>query len=188
MAAVIARRSGPPHIDPRPVLCPATLDICPRSGRPDDMTDKSTTRPPDGPLEPIRASRNALEMAATSLERSLAAPSATPQWRESVIAALDRSSAALDAHIEATSAPTGLSSSVIRAAPRLAGQAGRLSEEHAELLDRQRALTSLAHDKTCSPDELRDAAARQSTLLLRHVRRAHDLLHDAIESELGGSD
>lgn len=152
------------------------------------MTDKSTTTPPDGTLEPVRASRDALEVAAASLERSLAAPSATQEWRQSVINALDRASATLDTHIEATSTAKGLSSSVIRAAPRLAGQARRLSNEHAELVAGQRAVTSLAHDDSASPDALRDAAAKHAALLLRHVRHGHDLLHDAIESELGGSD
>lgn len=152
------------------------------------MTDKSATAPPDGILEPVKASRDQLEIAATNLELSLAAPSATSEWRESVIGALDRTQAALETHVEATSGVRGLSASVIRAAPRLASQASRLSDEHADLLDKHRQLTSMALDADGAPDDLRDAVARHAALLLRHVRHAHDLLHDAIESELGGGD
>lgn len=152
------------------------------------MTDKSATAPPDGTLEPVKASRDQLEIAATNLELSLAAPSATSDWRESVIGALDRAQAALETHVEATSTARGLPASVIRAAPRLAAQANRLSDEHADLLDKHRQVTSMALDAGGAPDDLRDAVARHAALLLRHVRHAHDLLHDAIESELGGSD
>ena len=95
---------------------------------------------------------------------------------------------ALETHIDATSGARGLPASVIRAAPRLAGQASRLSDEHADLLDKHRQVTSMALDAGGAPDDLRDAVARHAALLLRHVRHAHDLLHDAIESELGGGD
>lgn len=152
------------------------------------MTDKSATAPPDGTLEPVKASRDQLEIAATNLELSLAHPSVTREWRQSVIGALDRTQAALETHVESTSGAGGLPASVIRAAPRLAGQATRLSDEHADLLDKHRQVTSMAYGSGSAPDEVRDAVAAHAALLLRHVRQAHDLLHDAIESELGGSD
>jgi hypothetical protein len=151
------------------------------------MPDKAATTPPDGTLEPIQASRDQLERAANDLKASLAEPSATKQWRDSVIAGLERTQAALDAHHHTPPGAPGLPSSVVRAAPRLAGQAGRLSDEHADLRKQQKAVTALAHGAS-APDDVRDAAAELCAVLLRHVQHAHDLLYDAIESELGGSD
>lgn len=152
------------------------------------MTDKAATTPPDGTLEPIQASRDELEHAANDLKASLAEPSATREWRDSVIAGLERTQVALDAHHHTPPGASGLPSSVVEAAPRLAGQAGRLSDEHADLRKQQKSVTALAHDEDSAPDDVRDAAAELCAVLLRHVQHAHDLLHDAIESELGGSD
>jgi hypothetical protein len=164
------------------------LDICRASGRPDDMADTNAGPPPDGPLAPVRARRDALEAAATELERSLAAPSATTAWRDGVISALERTQGVLEQHLRASAGEAGVPESIVQADPRLIGPAERLAREHDELVSHQRAVTALAHDASSAPEAVRDAAAELAALLLRHVQHAHDLLYDAFESELGGGD
>lgn len=158
--------------------------------RPDASAPHGTTSAtaPDGVLQPVRARRDALEKAATSLESSLAEPSHTAAWRDGVRVALGRTQEVLESHIEATSGEQGLPRSVVEVAPRLAGPAERLSGEHADLVARQRVVTAMADDEHISPEALRDAAADLSALLLRHVKNAQDLLVDALEDEIGGGD
>ena len=60
------------------------------------MTDAFPAIPPDGPLEPIRARREALESAAADLEHSLAAASAAPAWRDGVRSALETVTEAME--------------------------------------------------------------------------------------------
>jgi len=152
------------------------------------MSETSAMRPPDGTLAPIRARREALEIAASELQQSLAVASATSQWRDGVRAALGRTQAVLEEHLRTSEGATGLTAAVIKADARLSGPAERLASEHADLVEAQHAVSELAADAASEPDDIRDAAAAFVTLILRHLQHAHDLLHDAIESELGGGD
>lgn len=152
------------------------------------MTEGTAPRPPDGTLEPMRARREKLQSAAGELEQSLANASATRQWRDGVIAALASSQAVLEEHLRTSGGPAGLQATVIKADPRLTGPAKRLSSEHDDLVEAQRVVSELAADETSEPEAIRDAAAALVALMLRHVQHARDLLHDAVESELGGSD
>ncbi len=164
---------------------PDADDTTPDASAP-DSTHSVTA--PDGVLQPVRARRDALEKAATSLESSLAEPSHTTEWRDGVRHALGRTQEVLESHIASTSGEQGLPSSVMEVAPRLAGPAQRLSGEHADLVARQRVVTAMAEDENITPEALRDAAADLAALLLRHVKNAQDLLVDALEDEFGGGD
>lgn len=152
------------------------------------MSNGSTTTPPNGLLEPVRARRDALQSAAQALESALAETAATPQWRDEVRTALERTQEVLEQHVSETAGAEGLPASVIQAAPRLAGPAQRLAAEHSDLAERQRTVAAMAGDPAIPPEAVRDAAAELAELLLRHVRQAHDLLVDAAEDELGGGD
>jgi hypothetical protein len=152
------------------------------------MPTSSTSPPPDGPLEPIRAHKDALQEAAIALESSLAEPSTTVQWRDGVRAALRRAQQVLGEHIAETDGPAGLPASVVDSSPRLAGPARRLASEHDDLLERQQALASYVADDDVPPELIRDAAAEMAAMMLQHVRHAQDLIVDAVEEELGAGD
>jgi hypothetical protein len=162
----------------------------------DDMVDARDPTPPspgppdvpEGVLEPVQARREALQTAATNLERSLAEPSDTPQWREGVQAAAAAVDHALTRHVSSNLETDGLLPTVVEAAPWLSGPADRLGVEHIDLAERTAALVALAADPQAPPEAVRDAAADLTARLLRHVQHAHDLLYDAFESDLGGSD
>ena len=152
------------------------------------MTDAFPAIPPDGPLEPIRARREALESAAADLEHSLAAASAAPAWRDGVRSALETVTEAMEMHLAGVSSETGIPASVSAADPRLSGPASRLDDEHAELTERLAAVTQVAGDDQITPQDVQAAGAKLVVQLRSHVHHAHDLLYDAMESELGGSD
>jgi hypothetical protein len=152
------------------------------------MPHGSSSTPPDGPLEPIRARKDALQQAAVALESSLAEPSTTAHWRDGVRAALDRAREALEQHIFDSAGPAGLPASVMASSPRLSGPARRLASEHGDLLEHHRALAVLVADDDVAPDRLRDAAAEMAALMMQHVHHAQDLLVDAVEEELGAGD
>lgn len=167
---------------------PAALDICPGSGTPDDMTDDAATMAADNRLQAMEPNPEGLEIAAAGLERCLGAPSATSQWRIPVLEALARTQTALEGHLRDPGKGAAVADSVVREAPRLARQARRLTDEHVGLLESHRAATALAQDDTTSPDDVRDSAAELAALMHRHVHHAHDLIHDAFESDLGDGD
>lgn len=152
------------------------------------MATSSTSTPPDGPLEPIRARKDALQEAAVALESSLAEPSTTAQWREGVRAALESTRQVLERHITDTGGPSGLPASVVKSSPRLSGPARRLASEHDDLLRQHEAVAGLVADPDVTPDRVRDAAAEMAAMLMQHVRHAQDLLVDAVEEELGAGD
>lgn len=155
-----------------------------------DTNPPSTGPPdvPDGVLEPVRARREALQTAAMTLERSLAEPSATSAWRDGVQQAVEAVDRALTRHVSSNLETDGLLPTVVEAAPWLSGPADRLGVEHIELAERTAALVTVTADRQSSPEAVRDAAADLAARLLRHVQHAHDLLYDAFESDLGGSD
>lgn len=152
------------------------------------MSPSPTSTPPDGPLEPIRARKDALQEAAVALESSLAEPSTTAQWRDGVRTALDQAQQVLEQHIADTSGPAGLPASVVRSSPRLSGPAQRLASEHDDLVQRQQAVAGLVADPDVTPERVRDEAADMAALMMQHVRHAQDLLVDAVEEELGAGD
>jgi hypothetical protein len=152
------------------------------------MTDAFPAIPPDGPLAPIRARREALESAAADLEHSLAAASAAPAWRDGVQTALGAVGEAMQMHLAGVDADEGVPASVVHAEPRLSGPAARLNDEHVELTARLMAVTGVAGDSSAAPDEVQAAGAQLVVQLRSHVHHAHDLLYDALESELGGGD
>jgi hypothetical protein len=152
------------------------------------MAERWPAEPPEGTLAPVRARREALETAASELEHTLAAPSATTQWRTGVVAALQRSGIVLDEHLHENQGQLGIPESVVQAEPRLAGPAEQLSREHDDLMSEHRRVSAVAVDASQPPDAVRDAAAGLATLMRRHVQHSHDLIYDAFEVELGGGD
>jgi hypothetical protein len=152
------------------------------------MAPGSTSTPPDGPLEPIRARKDALLEVAVALEGTLAEPSTTTQWRDGVRTALDRARTVLERHVADTGGPAGLPASVVESSPRLSGPARRLASEHDDLLRHHQAVADLVADPDVAPDQVRDAAAELAELMMQHVRHAQDLLVDAVEEELGAGD
>ncbi len=152
------------------------------------MTAAFPAIPPEGPLEPMRARREALESAASDLDRSLAAASASPAWRDGVRTALGAVTDAMQAHLAEVDSESGIPASVTAAEPRLSGPASRLDEEHTDLTGRLDAVRRVADDDQVSPHDVQAAGAGLVAALRSHVQHAHDLLYDAMESEIGGSD
>jgi hypothetical protein len=152
------------------------------------MTDAVPAIPPDGPFEPIRAGREALESATAVLDHSLAAASAAPEWREGVRSALGTVAEAMHKHLAEVDSQTKMTESVAAAEPQLSGAANRLDDEHTDLAQRIAAVIKVAEDETVSPHDVQAAGAGLVARLRSHVQHANDLLEDVKESELGGSD
>lgn len=139
-------------------------------------------------VEPFRARREALGSATTDLENSLAAPTATPEWRAGVGVAAEQLRGPLEAHIGLVDTEDGLSAAVEDQAPGLARPAERLAEEHADLSQRFGDFVAVLSDTATSPDAIRDAGMDLVGRVRRHLQQADDLFADASAPESGRVD
>jgi hypothetical protein len=142
-------------------------------------------------LERVRAHRAELRESVTAVGAALESPLARGgMWRERVRAALAELAHDFDDHVLLTESSGGAYDRAAHAAPRLAGVAGRLRAEHPELRDCIHGyLAVLEHGGTMADlpvfrEEVGDLVAR----LVRHRSKGDDLLHEAYDVDLGGSD
>jgi hypothetical protein len=143
---------------------------------------------PAGLLEPVLARRESLRRGMDALERALATPASAPEWAEGAQRALTRLSGAFTAHVTAAEGPTGLTATMIEAAPRLIGPAQRLTGEHADLSARIAALqTALTVDQV-DVEAVRDDGVALIARLVRHRQRGSDLFYEAFEADVDGGE
>ncbi len=143
-------------------------------------------------LEEVRAHRGDMLESVRALEETLAAPIALGRdWLERVAAALAELAHDFGDHVELTERPGGLYAVARASAPRLDAAGQRLVREHVDL----RARLAAALGEIDSADErgldlgaLREDLTGLIGALVRHRQRGSDLVYEAFEVDLGGSD
>lgn len=139
------------------------------------------------PVESAKTRRASLHQVLVDLEATIAAatPGREDAWREHVSEALDRLTAAFTTHVAETEGPDGLFDEVRRRSPRLDGQCRRLTSEHRSIAEElSAAVASLDGDVTETRERVMTLLAR----LVRHRQQGADLVYEAYDVDLGGSD
>ena len=144
----------------------------------------TTTLAPE--LDALRRRRAELVESMAALRQALAAPAAgrVAVWQGRAAVALADLSADVHAHLAITEGPDGLHHDVLAVAPRLSHAVGRLTAEHAvlvDLLDGMRAWVSAG-----PPHAVQALGADLLDRLARHRRREADLVFEAYETDIGG--
>jgi hypothetical protein len=144
----------------------------------------TATLAPD--LDELRTRRAELLDSMAALREALAAPASggVAVWQGRASIALADLAADVQAHLAITEGPDGLHHDVVEVAPRLSHAVGRLTAEHAvlvDLLDGMRAWVSAG-----PPDAVRALGTDLLERLARHRRREGDLVFEAYETDIGG--
>jgi hypothetical protein len=136
-----------------------------------------------GPTQPLLHDTRALA-------RAVAAPvHDDPAWREQIAAHLRGLRAAFDAHMRDTEGPSGHYAALVDSAPRLAYNVDGLVREHAAMLDGMRALQERVDDGSGpTAAQIQAWAHLLVHQLFAHRQRGADLLLEAYQTDLGGSD
>ena len=142
-------------------------------------------------LERVRAHRAELRESVAAVDLALEHPIAPGgAWRERVRAALAELDHDFRDHVELTEGDGGLYSRVRRRSPRLVRKVDRLAEEHAEFSSAiQGYLAILEHGGTVADlPAFREELTTLVGQMVRHRQRGSDLVYEAYEVDLGGSD
>jgi hypothetical protein len=146
---------------------------------------ETTTNGPT--IEGVMHRRAGLHHILIELETAIAAaaPGREEAWAEQVATALDRLTAAFNEHIDQTEGPNGLFDQVRRRAPRLDAHCRRLTGEHVAIVaDLAAAIASLEQGSAHARETVLQLLAK----LARHRQGGADLVYEAYEVDLGGSD
>ncbi len=142
-------------------------------------------------LDRVRLHRSELGESLAAVVLALEAPVARGgMWRERVRAALAELAHDFEDHIALTEGPGGLYERLRHDAPRLSGPVDRLAAEHRELHEAVHGyLAVLEHGGTLADlpifrEELTVLVGR----FVRHRQRGGDLVYEAYDVDLGGSD
>jgi hypothetical protein len=142
-------------------------------------------------LDTVRAHRAELREAVRAVDESLATAVARGgAWRERVRAALAELAHDFADHIALTEQQGGLYDSALTRAPRLTAAVDRLRREHVELRDTIGGyLAVLEHGGTTADlPAFREEVQVLVGRLVRHRQHGGDLVHEAFQVDLGGSD
>lgn len=125
-----------------------------------------------------------------ALERAVAAPvHDDPAWRDRVAVRLRGLRTTFDAHMRDTEGPSGHYAALVDSAPRLAYNVDGLVREHAAVRDGICALQAHIDDGSDPAAEEIQAWARLLVhQLFAHRQRGADLLLEAYQTDIGGSD
>ena len=142
-------------------------------------------------LELVRRHRSELRDSVAAVALALEAPvTRGGRWRERVRAALAELAHDFDDHVALTESPGGVYDRARASAPRLAIRVERLLDEHRELRGAIHGyLAVIEHGGTLADlpifrEELTELVGR----LVRHRHKGGDLVHEAYDVDLGGSD
>ncbi|MEX2557727.1 MAG: hypothetical protein WEB06_19110 [Actinomycetota bacterium] len=152
-----------------------------------------TQRTPEGSiglLEASRSYRRDCRQAITDLESSLEAPVAkrTIDWRLKVIASLSALRGSFYDDVSFSEGPGGLLEDVMIRATHLAHDVEKLRIEQRKLVLALDAELGRAMLVTETPDVTRARLRALIQRLFRHRQHAADLVHDAYEVDIGGTD
>jgi len=154
---------------------------------------------PDGPITPAlseaKARRATLHDAVVHLELAISSPASgrLDEWSALVTKELVGVRDAFEQHVEATEKPGGLYDEIIQRAPRLDGTVNRLKNEHPEITEKiQAELDRMAATPPGSDawplEKARDDLQRFIGTIIRHRQRGADLVWEAYNVDIGGTE
>jgi hypothetical protein len=143
-------------------------------------------------LDAVRIRRDDLYEAILGLERALAVPAgdAPEVWASLLAGPLTHLGSVLDVHVRGTEGESGLFEQLREDAPWLLPAVQQLTSEHPGLVGAAQALTTRieAVHTDGDVDDLRDTALDLMRQLLEHRHRGAELLYDAYQVDLSGTD
>ena len=148
-------------------------------------------------LEAARRRRQTLHDALVHLEQAISSPAAgrIPNWSGTVTKEMVSLRDAFDQHVIVTEKPGGLYEEIMERAPRLAGKLRRLQDEHPSVT--QRIGVALARleggevGEEGAPwplDRARDDLQRLLGSIVRHRQAGADLVWEAYNVDIGGTE
>jgi hypothetical protein len=146
-------------------------------------------------LSEARQRRQTLHDALVHLEIAISSPATEriPAWTDLVTKEMVGVRDAFEQHVLVTEKPGGLYEEIITRAPRLDGTIRRLKDEHPEISDRVAAMvTRLDEAEIGSPDwpldGARDDLQRLIGTVIRHRQKGADLVWEAYNVDIGGTE
>jgi hypothetical protein len=164
-----------------------------RKVRMDTIPQSPDTNPHDAhELVAVRRRRIELRDTLDALERALAAPAfgRAAIWGEQVVAAVTRLAAEFAEHVEVTEGPDGLHQNILAGDLRLANAVTALTHEHVTIAADIAGLYAACEPPVTSPDvaDVREQGTRVMGRLARHRQRGADLIYEAYQTDIGGTD
>jgi hypothetical protein len=146
-------------------------------------------------LSEAKARRATLHDAIVHLEMAISSPAAgrIAQWTDLVVKEMTGVKDAFDQHILVTEKPGGLYEEIITRAPRLDGTVRRLKEEHPEIDAKLDGMLRRLREVPIGGDEwpldkARDDLQRFIGIVIRHRQRGADLVWEAYNVDIGGTE
>jgi hypothetical protein len=146
-------------------------------------------------LSEARARRATLHDALVHLEMAISSPAAgrVPEWTAGVVKELTGVRDAFDQHVIVTEKPGGLYEEIITRAPRLDGTVGRLKSEHPQIVSQiegvmERLDTVEIGGEAWPLESARDDLQRFIGTVIRHRQRGADLVWEAYNVDIGGTE
>jgi hypothetical protein len=146
-------------------------------------------------LSEARQRRATLHDALVHLEMAISSPAAgrIPEWSAHVVKELTGVRDAFDQHVIVTEKPGGLYEEITTKAPRLDGTTTKLKGEHPDIAKQIEAmLDRLANVEIGSEewplDQARDDLQRFIGTVIRHRQRGADLVWEAYNVDIGGTE
>ncbi len=154
---------------------------------------------PDPKLTPAlgeaRKRRQTLHDALVHLEMAISSPAAgrVPDWTAQVTKDLVGVRDAFDQHIEATEKPGGLYEEIMERAPRLVHTVNKLREEHPSIAASIASTVDRVEGGEVGTDawpidQVRDDLQRLIGGLVRHRQKGADLVWEAYNVDIGGTE
>ena len=146
-------------------------------------------------LSEAKQRRATLHEALVGLEVAISSPAAgrIPDWTALVAKEVTSVRDAFDQHVFVTEKPGGLYEEVLMRAPRLDGTLKRLRDEHPEIsASIEQMLDRLEHTEIGGPEwsleDARDDLQRFIGRIIRHRQRGADLVWEAYNVDIGGTE
>jgi hypothetical protein len=143
------------------------------------------------PVDVARTRRAELLAAISGLERALAVPARDPTWATQVEHGISTLEAAFDHHVAATEGTDGVYGEILATAPRFRFAIDRLIVEHGQARAGIQTLAKRVGELEPPDRDAIDQIRRDGTALLgrlvRHRQRGADLVFEAYEQDIGGS-
>jgi hypothetical protein len=146
-------------------------------------------------LSEARRRRVTLHDALVHLEIAISSPATgrIPEWTALVTKEMIGVRDAFDQHVLVTEKPGGLYEEIIMRAPRLDGTVRRLKDEHPDIAEKiGQMVDRLEHATIGGPewplDDARDDLQRFIGTVIRHRQRGADLVWEAYNVDIGGTE
>jgi hypothetical protein len=146
-------------------------------------------------LQEAAKRRRTLHEGLVALENAISSPAAgrIPDWTRVVQKELTGVRDAWDLHIDTTEKPDGLYDEIVTTSPRLAGTIDRLRNEHPDITDALRQAVDRVEQVEIGGvawplDDARDDLQRLIGRLVRHRQKGADLVWEAYNLDIGGTE